>query len=344
MAPLIFFNFLYIKNMAVSIEDIKKLRTMTGAGMMDCKNALAETNGDIQAAIDIIRKKGQAVAAKREDRDAAEGCVLAKAEDGFAAIFALKCETDFVAKNESFRALTKKILDAAVDARCKSLEEVKNLPIEGRTVADLVTDEIGKTGEKMELGAYECVEAPSVAAYEHLGNKLATLVGLSESGIDAAVGKEVAMQVAAMNPVAVDRASVPAATIEEETAIAVDKTKQEQVKKAVEAALRKAGYNLYICESDEHLNEGVMKGYITEEDVVKIKAMKESVAAEKAANLPAAMVENIAKGRLNKFFKENCLMEQEYHRDAKMTITDYLNSVKKGLVVLSFKRVNLNAD
>ncbi len=331
--------------MAVSIEDIKKLRTMTGAGMMDCKNALAETGGDIQAAIEIIRKKGQAVAAKREDRQAAEGCVLAAAKDGFAAIVALKCETDFVAKNESFRALTKTILDAAVAASAKSLDEVKELKLEdGRTVAEHVTDEIGKTGEKMELGAYEYVEAPTVAAYEHLGNKLATLVGLSESGIDPQVGKEVAMQVAAMNPLSVSRESVPANVIEEEKNIAIDKTKEEQVKKAVEAALKKAGYNLYICESDEHLNEGVMKGYITEEDVVKIKALKESVAAEKAANLPAAMIENIANGRLNKFFKESCLMEQEYHRDAKMTVAEYLNSVKKGLVCLSFKRVNLNAD
>ncbi|MDE7381172.1 MAG: translation elongation factor Ts [Muribaculaceae bacterium] len=331
--------------MAVSIEDIKKLRTMTGAGMMDCKNALAETGGDIQAAIEIIRKKGQAVAAKREDRQAAEGCVLAGAKDGFAAIVALKCETDFVAKNESFRALTKTILDAAVAASAKSLDEVKELKLEdGRTVAEHVTDEIGKTGEKMELGAYEYVEAPTVAAYEHLGNKLATLVGLSEAGIDPSVGKEVAMQVAAMNPISVSRESVPAKVVEEETNIAIDKTKEEQVKKAVEAALKKAGYNLYICESDEHLNEGVMKGYITEDDVVKIKALKESVAAEKAANLPAAMIENIAKGRLNKFFKESCLMEQEYHRDAKMTVGEYLNGVQKGLVCLDFKRVNLNAD
>lgn len=331
--------------MAVSIEDIKKLRTMTGAGMMDCKNALAETGGDIQAAIEIIRKKGQAVAAKREDRQAAEGCVLAAAKEGFAAIVALKCETDFVAKNESFRALTKTILDAAVAASAKSLDEVKELKLaDGRTVAEHVTDEIGKTGEKMELGGYEYVEAPTVAAYEHLGNKLATLVGLSESGIDAQVGKEVAMQVAAMNPISVSRESVPANVVEEETKIAIDKTKEEQVKKAVEAALKKAGYNLYICESDEHLNEGVMKGYITEEDVVTIKALKEKTATEKAANLPAAMIENIAKGRLNKFFKESCLMEQEYHRDAKMTVGEYLNSVQKGLVCLDFKRLNLNAD
>ena len=143
--------------MAVSIEDIKKLRNMTGAGMMDCKNALAETDGNIEAAIEIIRKKGQAVAAKREDREASEGCVLSGVKEGFAAIVALKCETDFVAKNESFRALTKAILDAAVAASAKSLEEVKALKINGRTVDESITDEIGKTGEKMELGAYECI-------------------------------------------------------------------------------------------------------------------------------------------------------------------------------------------
>ncbi len=132
--------------MAVSIEDIKKLRHMTGAGMMDCKNALAETNGDIEASIEIIRKKGQAVAAKREDRQAAEGCVLAGVKEGYGAIVALKCETDFVAKNESFRALTKTILDAAVAAGAKSADEVKALHIDGRTVSDLITDEISQTG------------------------------------------------------------------------------------------------------------------------------------------------------------------------------------------------------
>ena len=158
--------------MAVSIEDIKKLRNMTGAGMMDCKTALAETNGDIDAAIEIIRKKGQAVAAKRQERSASEGCVLAAVKPGFGAIVALKCETDFVARNESFVQLTKDILEVAMNNNAKTLEEVLNLTIGDRTVADKITDEIGKTGEKMELGAYECIEAPTVAAYDHLGNKL----------------------------------------------------------------------------------------------------------------------------------------------------------------------------
>lgn len=330
--------------MAVSIEDIKKLRHMTGAGMMDCKNALAETNGDIDAAIEIIRKKGQAVAAKREDREAAEGCVLSAVKGDFAAIVALKCETDFVAKNESFRNLTKAILDAAVEAKAKSLDEVKALSLNGRTVEENITDEIGKTGEKMELGAYEYVEAPSVAAYDHLGNKLATIVGLSIAGIDPAVGKEVAMQVAAMNPVAVDRDHVAKSVIDNEYNIAVEKTKEEQVKKAVEVAIKKAGINPNLVDSEDHIASNIAKGWLTEEEAQKAREVGKAAAEAKAANLPEQMIQNIANGRLNKFFKENCLMEQEYHRDAKLTVAQYLASVEKGLVVVEFKRVNLNED
>ena len=330
--------------MAVSIEDIKKLRTMTGAGMMDCKNALAETDGNIEAAIEIIRKKGQAVAAKREDRDAAEGCVFAGSKPGFAAVVALKCETDFVAKNESFRALTKKILDAAVEAGAKSLDEVKALKLGDRTVEESITDEIGKTGEKMELGAYEYVEAPTVAAYEHLGNKLATIVGLSEDGIDGEVGKEVAMQVAAMNPVAVSREKVDQKVIDSEIAVAIEKTKEEQVHKAVDAALKKAGINPNLVDSEDHINSNMAKGWLTQEEADKARQIIKETAEAKAANLPQAMIDNIVKGRINKFYKENCLMEQEYHRDGSMTIEQYLKSQKDGLVVTEFKRVNLNAD
>ncbi len=317
--------------MAVSIEDIKKLRKMTGAGMMDCKNALAETDGDIQGAIEIIRKKGQAVAAKREDRDAAEGCVLAETKPGFGAIAALKCETDFVAKNESFRALTKTILDAAVAASAKSLDEVKALKVDGRTVEELITDEIGKTGEKMELGAYEWIEAPTVAAYEHLGNKLATIIGLTAEGIDPYVGKEVAMQVAAMNPVAATRGQVPASLIEEEKNVAIEKTKAEQVQKAAEAAYPKAGLNPNHFDSEE---EAAEKG----------RAIMKEAAEKKAANMPQAMIDNIVNGRINKYYKENVLVEQEYHRDAKLTVGQYLEQTEKGLTVAEFRRVNLNQD
>ena len=330
--------------MAVSIEDIKKLRNMTGAGMMDCKNALAETDGNIEAAIEIIRKKGQAVAAKREDREAAEGCVLSGVKDGFAAIVALKCETDFVAKNESFRALTKAILDAAVEASAKSLDEVKALKINGRTVEEAITDEIGKTGEKMELGAYECIAAPSVAGYDHLGNKLATIVGLNIAGIDPSVGREIAMQVAAMNPVAVDRDHVKKEIIDNELSIAIEKTKEEQVKKAVEVAIKKAGINPNLVDSEDHINSNIAKGWLTQEEADKARQIAAETAAAKAANLPEQMIQNIANGRLNKFFKENCLMEQEFHRDAKITVGQFLDQTSKGLVILDFKRVNLNQD
>lgn len=330
--------------MGVSIEDIKKLRNMTGAGMMDCKNALAETDGNIEAAIEIIRKKGQAVAAKREDREAAEGYVISATKDGFAAIVALKCETDFVAKNESFRALTKAILDAAVAASAKSLDEVKKLQLNGRTVEENVTDEIGKTGEKMELGAYEYVEAPSVAAYDHLNGKLASIVGLSVPGIDPTIGREVAMQVAAMNPVAVDRDHVRQEIIDNELNIAIEKTKEEQVKKAVEVAIKKAGINPNLVDSEDHINSNIAKGWLTEEEAEKARAIAKETAEAKAANLPEQMIQNIANGRLNKFFKENCLMEQEYHRDAKITVGQFLDQTSKGLVVVDFKRVNLNQD
>ena len=330
--------------MAVSIEDIKKLRNMTGAGMMDCKNALAETDGNIEAAIEIIRKKGQAVAAKREDREAAEGCVLSGVKDGFAAIVALKCETDFVAKNESFRALTKSILDAAVKASAKSLEEVKALKLNDRTVEENITDEIGKTGEKMELGAYEYIEAPSVAAYDHLGNKLATIIGLNLDSVDQSVGREIAMQVAAMNPVAVDRDHVKKEIIDNELSIAIEKTKEEQVKKAVEVAIKKAGINPNLVDSEDHINSNIAKGWLTQEEADKAREIAKETAAAKAANLPEQMIQNIANGRLNKFFKENCLMEQEFHRDAKITVGQFLDQTAKGLVVVDFKRVNLNQD
>lgn len=274
--------------MAVSIEDIKKLRNMTGAGMMDCKNALAETDGDINAAIEIIRKKGQAVAAKRQDRSASEGCVLSAVKPGFAAIVALKCETDFVARNASFVQLTKDILEVAMNNNAKTLDELKGLKIGDRTVEEKVTDEIGKTGEKMELGAYECVEAPSVAAYDHLGNKLATIVGLNLEGVDEAIGREVAMQVAAMNPISATREEVPAEIVAQELEIGKEKARQE--------------------------------------------------------GKPEAMLDKIAQGRLGKFYKESVLMEQEYHRDAKLSVAQYLDGEVKGLKVTSFKRVNLNAD
>ena len=330
--------------MAITAAVVNELRQATGCGLMDCKKALAETNGDIEAAVEILRKKGQAVAAKREDRVAAEGCVLAKHEGNFAAIVSLQCETDFVAKNEGFVNLTKKLLDLAMANKCKSLDELKAVTVDGRTVADLVIEEGGKTGEKTEIGAYEYLEAPSTTSYNHLGNKLATIAGFNLEGVDAQVGKDVAMQVASMNPIAVDRDSVAKSIVEAEYNVAVEKTKEEQVKKAVEAALKKAGINPNLVDSEDHINSNIAKGWLTEEEADKARKIAKETAEAKAANLPEQMIQNIANGRVNKFYKENCLMEQEFIKDGNLTIGKYLEQAQKGLVVVTFKRVNLNED
>ena len=329
--------------MAVALEDIKKLRALTGAGLGDCKKALAEANGNMEEAIEIIRKKGQAVAAKRSDREAAEGAVLVKSADGFAAILALKCETDFVAKNEDFIKLAQEILDAAVANKCKSLEEVNALPFGTHTVAEAVTDRSGITGEKMELEGYMFIEGENVSVYDHMGrHMLCTMVQTNKPAEEQA--HNVAMQVAAMNPVALDEASVPQNVKDEELKVAIEKTKEEQVKKAVEAALKKAGFNLYIAESEEHIEEGIMKGNITAEQADEIRELKKKTAEEKAANLPEAMIQNIAKGRMNKFYKESCLLNQEYIQDSKVTVAEYLKSADKELTVVDFKRFTLRAE
>ncbi len=330
--------------MAVTMAEITKLRHLTSAGLMDCKKALAETNGDIEAAVEILRKKGQAVAAKREDRQASEGCALAANEGNFAAVVALKCETDFVAKNAGFVEVTKEILAAAMANKVKSIDELKALVVNGQTIADLIVEESGKTGEKMELGAYEYIEAPSTTSYNHLGNKLATIVGFNVEGVDYQVGRDVAMQVASMNPVAVDRESVPQSVKDSEYNVAVEKTKEEQVKRAVEVALKKAGINPNLVDSEAHIESNMAKGWLTQEEADKARAMIKEVGEAKAANLPEQMINNIAQGRLNKFFKENCLMEQEYIKDGELTIGKYLEKAQKGLAVVEFKRVNLNED
>ncbi len=330
--------------MAVTMAEITKLRNLTSAGLMDCKKALAETDGDIDAAVEILRQKGKAVAAKREDRQASEGCVLAKNEGNFAAIVALCCETDFVAKNAGFVALTQRLLDTAVANKVKSLDELKALTIDGLSVADLITDESGKTGEKIELGHYECLEAPSTTSYNHLGNKLSTIAGFNLENVDYQVGRDVAMQIASMNPIAVDRDSVAEEIVTSEYNVAVEKTKEEQVKKAVEAALKKAGINPNLVDSEDHIASNIAKGWLTEDEAAKARTIAAETAAAKAANLPEQMIKNIAQGRVNKFFKENCLMEQEFVKDGELTIGQYLEKNAKGLVVVSFKRVNLNQD
>ena len=329
--------------MAVGLEDIKKLRTMTGAGLGDCKKALTEANGDIEAAIEIIRKKGQAVAAKRSDREAAEGCVLCKYENGFAAIIALKCETDFVAKNADFVKLAQDILDVAVANKCKSLDEVKALPMAGHTVADAVTDRSGITGEKMELDGYSFIEGENVSVYDHMGrHMLCTMVQTNKPAEEQA--HTLAMQVAAMNPVALDEASVPQEVKDSEMKVAIEKTKEEQIEKAVQAALRKAGFNLYIAENEEHIAEGILKGNITDAQADEIRKIKTETAAQKSANLPAQMVENIANGRMAKFFKDSCLLNQEFIQDSKLSVSDYLKTSDKELTVIAFKRFTLRAE
>lgn len=215
--------------MSISAADVSKLRKMTGAGMMDCKAALTESNGDFDKAIDIIRKKGQAVANKRADRDATEGVVLAKVAAGNkkGAILVLNCETDFVAKNESFIALAESILDLGLANNASSLDELKELKLNGIAVKDVITEQIGVIGEKLDLPYFDVVSAETVVAYIHPGNKLSTLVGLNEAGIDNQVGRDVAMQIAAMNPVSVDRDSVPQSVIDKELEIAKDQARIE---------------------------------------------------------------------------------------------------------------------
>ncbi len=212
--------------MAVTMAEISKLRTMTGAGMMDCKNALIEAENDFEKAIELIRKRGQAVAAKRSDREASEGCVLAATNGGFAAVLALKCETDFVAKNADFIALTQSILDVALATQPANLDELKANVIDGKSISDLVTDRSGITGEKMEVDYYEFVKGAASVAYIHPGNKLATIVAFNKE-LDAQVARDIAMQTAAMSPVALDRESVPAKVIEKELEIARDKAREE---------------------------------------------------------------------------------------------------------------------
>lgn len=274
--------------MAITMAEIQSLRKRTGAGMMDCKKALEEANGDIEKAIEVIRKKGQAFAAKRGDREASEGCVLAASKEGYAALVAVKCETDFVAINADFVAMTKNILDAALANKPADAEALKSVEIGGFKVADVIIDRSGITGEKMELGAFESVEAASVFAYVHPGNKLATIVGFNKADVDEHVGKDIAMQVAAMNPVAI----------------------------------------------------------LPEEVSEEIKERERSIAREKAieAGKPENLLDRIAEGAVTKFYKEYTLLQQEFIKDSKTTVGQYLSKHDKELVVVSFKRFTLNAE
>ncbi len=326
------------------MEDIKKLRAMTGAGLADVKKALTEAEGDMDKAKELLRERGLAIAAKRSDRETSNGCLLVKKTDDFAAMVAVKCETDFVAAGKDFVALVQEILDAAVANKCKSLDEVKALVLaSGDNAETAVQHRSGITGEKMELDGYLFLEGGNVEVYNHMNkNTLCTMVQTNKPAAEQ--GHAIAMQVAAMKPVALNEAGVPADVIESEKKVAAEKTKQEQVQKAVEAALKKAGINPAHVDSEDHMESNMGKGWITAEDVAKAKEIIATVSAEKAASLPAAMIENIVKGRINRFFKESCLLNQEFIQDSKMTVAEYLQSADKELTVTAFKRFSLTAD
>ena len=329
--------------MEIKAADVAKLRQMTGAGMMDCKKALVEANGDYERAKEIIREKGKLVAAKRADRETSEGRVIAKVNGDKAIVVGLGCETDFVAKNAEFVALAEAIAEAAI-ASCPADKDALMgcVLADGRTVEAAVTEQTGKTGEKHVIVGYELVEAPYIVAYMHnVTGKLAALVGFNKE-FDAQVAKGVAMQVASMNPVAVSADQVPQSVIDTELKTAIEKTKEELVKKAVDAALTKAGINPAHVDSEDHIESNQAKGWITADQAAQAREIIKTVSAEKAANLPAQMIDNIAKGRLQKFFKEQTLEEQGYQMgDGKTPVKDVVKAADAEAKVLTFKRISL---
>lgn len=275
--------------MTISASDVNKLRNMTGAGMMDCKKALTETNGDFDAAVDYLRKKGQKVSDSRSDRQASEGAVIAATStDGkTGVIVSLNCETDFVAKNDDFVAFAKAITEVAIAHQAKDIEALLALSLDGLSIADRITEQVGKIGEKIEVGKYEILTGDNVVGYIHGANRLGVLVSLNQPSSEAvnAAGKDAAMQVAAMNPVALDKGDVDAKIIEREIEIGKDQARAE--------------------------------------------------------GKPEEMLEKIAMGKLNKFYKENTLLNQEFVKDGSKTIAQMLDGVSKGLTVTSFRRVAL---
>jgi len=272
----------------ITAADVAKLRRLTGAGMMDCKKALEEAAGDFEKGQELIRKRGQAIANKRADREATEGVVLAKttADGKKGMMIALNCETDFVAKNADFINLGQKIIDGALKANPADLEALKNMLVDGQKASELVTEKSGITGEKFELSFFDKIEGTAVHAYIHAGNKLATLVAFNKTGIDTQVYRDVAMQVAAMNPVSVDKDDVPEKILAQEMEIAREQARRE--------------------------------------------------------GKPENMLEKIAQGKLNKFYRESTLMNQEFIKDNKLTVRQYLESQNKELKATGFVRYTLN--
>lgn len=275
--------------MAITAKEVNQLRQMTGAGMMDCKNALVEAEGDFDKAIDILRKKGQKLSDKRADRETTEGSVFVRTSaDGSKAILvAFTCETDFVAKNQDFQSLGNEIADAAMAHQPADLEALRAIKLGDLTLQEKVTELLGKIGEKLEVSVYEQLTGEQVVSYIHSTGKLGVLVALNGVGTAdvAAAGKDVGMQIAAMSPVAVDKEGVDSSIIEKEIEIGKDQARQE--------------------------------------------------------GKPEEMLEKIAQGKLNKFFKDNTLLSQAFVKDPKLTVQDYLTSVNKGLTVAAFKRVSI---
>jgi elongation factor Ts len=270
--------------MSFTTADVVKLRKITGAGMMDCKNALAEADGNFERATEIIRERGKLIASKRADRLATEGAVLAKVskDKKSGALVVLNCETDFVAKNENFVAFTNKILDIALAQKPENLDALKNIEIEGRSVEAQVTEQTGVIGEKLELSYYRKVEAETVVGYIHPGNKLATIAGFNKADVNEQVAKDIAMQIAAMAPVAVDTDTIPKEVIDKELVIAREKFRLE--------------------------------------------------------GKPEDMLDKIAQGALQKWYKEVTLVNQPFIKDSKITVKDYLKQNDKDLKVTGFDR------
>ncbi|MCQ2186492.1 MAG: translation elongation factor Ts [Bacteroidales bacterium] len=329
--------------MEIKAQDVKKLRDMTSAGMMDCKKALVEANGDFERAKEIIREKGKLVAEKRADRTTTEGKVIALVDGGKGVVVALGCETDFVSKNADFQSLADAIAKVAIEKFPADAEALMacTLP-SGLTVEAAITEQTGKTGEKHSLAAYMTAEAPFVAVYNHVINgKLSALVGFNKE-VPAELGKGVAMQVASMKPVSISAEDCPAEVVEQERSVAIEKTKEEQIQKAVDAALKKAGINPAHVDSEDHIESNMSKGWITPEQAAQAREIKVKVAAEKAANLPEQMIQQIANGRVQKFFKENTLEEQEYQMgDGKVSVKDTIKAIDAEAKVTVFKRFSL---
>ena len=330
----------------VSMEDIKKLRTMTGAGLADVKKALTEAEGDFDKAKDLLRERGLAIAAKRSDRETSNGCVLVKAVEGFAAMVAVKCETDFVANGADFIAMTQAILDAAIANKCQNIDEVKALTLaDGQTVQDTVTQRSGITGEKMELDGYLTLTGDNIEVYDHMGkHTLCTMVQLNKQNVDA--GHKLAMQVAAMKPVALNAESVEQKVLDEEYKTAVEKTKLEQVEKFVEMKLKKAGLNPNLVDSEDHIESNMAKGWLTQEQADEARKIIAEAKVEGEAQLKMPMIEGIAKGRVQKFLKENCLVDQEFQfgDGDKATVAQWLAQQDKELQIVAFKRFTLVAE